>query len=285
MSSVFASQGTRRVAAQVQDLEGVRVAVWGSLPQDSTTAFHALFEWMNAEVITVNSEDVRQGALDDVDIFAVPGVSEGGTVTLLQEEGCEAVRQFVRAGGSYFGVCGGSLVPLHESVHLYEGTITTGPSVETGIALRSMTVNQESTGPDLSEEPATYEVLLWASWAITAVNVPGYVEIATYTGTPYTGMIAYTYGSGNVFLSSPHPEFEEGDDRDGVTQFDEYNDPDSEWNFLLKIARWLVDSSPDETTPSGTTGAPIEILFLAGAVGISVVAVVAVVVLWRRRVA
>ncbi len=283
MSSVFTSHGARRVEAQVQDLEGVRVAVWGSLPQDSTTAVHALFEWMNAEVITVYGEDVRDGALDDVDIFAVPGVSEGGTSTALLEEGREALRQFVRAGGSYFGICGGSLVPLLATVHLYEGTITTGPRVEASIALRSMTVNQGSTGPDLSEEPATYEVLLWSSWAINAINVPGYVAIATYTDVDLPGMIAYTYGSGNVFLSSPHPEFEEGDARDGVATFDEYNDPDSEWDFLLKIARWLVDTSPEESTGSGIQGIPIELVFLAIATGVSIVTVVALVILWKRR--
>lgn len=289
-SSVFSSHSAKRVEAQVQDLEGVRVAVWGSLPQESTTAVHALFEWMNAEVITVYGEDVRNGALDDVDIFAIPGVSQGGTSTALQEEGRDALRRFVRAGGSYFGICGGSLVPLLATVHMYNGTITTGPTVEANIALRSMSVNQASTGPDLSEEPTTYEVLFWSSWVINANDVPGYVVIASYTDGGVPGMIAYTYGSGNVFLSSPHPEFEEGDSRDGTTAFDEYDDPDSEWNFLLKIARWLVDSSPDEnpnTSTPGFTGPPVpmEILLFAGAAGISVVAVVVAVVLWRRRIA
>ncbi len=286
LSSVFTSPGARRVEAQTQDLQGVRVAVWNSTMPSSTIAVQAMFEWMNAEVINVLGQDVRDGVLDDVDIFAVPGGSEGYTSTSLGEEGREALRQFVRAGGSYFGICGGSTVPLLATVHLYEGTITTGPVVEPSIALRSMTINQDSTGPNLSEEPATYELLFYNSWVINAYNVPGLVIIANYTGTTQPGMIAYTYGSGNVFLSSPHPEFEEGDPRDGTTEYDEYNDPDSEWDLLLKIARWQVDSSPDDTTGGNTNSGipiPLEILLLAGAAGISIVAVVAVVILWRRR--
>jgi hypothetical protein len=53
-------------------------------------------------------------------------------------------------------------------------------------------------------------------------------------------MIAFESGDGRVFLSSPHPEYEEGNLNDGTDYFDRLNDPDSEWLFMLAITQWLL---------------------------------------------
>jgi hypothetical protein len=81
--------------------------------------------------------------------------------------------------------------------------------------------------------------------------------IAKYESNNKAGMIAFEYGYGTVFLSSPHPEYEEDSDRDDTTFGDELEDPDSEWDFLLRISKWLVDASSDGPTTTTTTTTPI----------------------------
>jgi hypothetical protein len=56
-------------------------------------------------------------------------------------------------------------------------------------------------------------------------------------------MIAFNYGNGTVFLSSPHPEYEEGNMKDGTDLWDLYSDPDSEWGLMLRICEWLLEES------------------------------------------
>ena len=71
----------------------------------------------------------------------------------------------------------------------------------------------------------------------------GIIPICTYTDTGFAGMIAFEYGNGTVFLSSPHPEYEEGSMRDGTDFWDSIPDPDSEWDLMLKVCQWLLEES------------------------------------------
>ena len=52
-------------------------------------------------------------------------------------------------------------------------------------------------------------------------------------------MIAFEKANGTVFLSSIHPEFEENSNRDDTDLFDEFDDPDSEWELMFSIARLM----------------------------------------------
>ena len=74
--------------------------------------------------------------------------------------------------------------------------------------------------------------------------------IANYTGTDMPVMIAYEKWNGTVFLSTLHPEFEENDNRDNSTFLDSRDDPDSEWDLMLSVSRWLIEESivPTEST-------------------------------------
>ena len=68
-------------------------------------------------------------------------------------------------------------------------------------------------------------------------------------------MIAFEYGAGTVFLSSPHPEYEENSDRDDTTFGDDLDDPDSEWDLLFRVSKWLIEASSDEPPSTTTTTA------------------------------
>jgi hypothetical protein len=171
----------------------------------------------------------------------------------------------VRNGGSYFGICGGSLFATNAVLGLFNGSYS-NPINGTEIFLTEMHVNQNSTGPDLSTEPESYWTMYWGSAFFYGTDMSNIIPICTYPSNDRPGMIAFTCGEGTVFLSSPHPEYEEGDTRDGTGIHDYLNDPDTEWNLLLKVSRWLVDDSAPQNNQDDQDGVRISTYFILGTV-------------------
>ncbi len=64
--------------------------------------------------------------------------------------------------------------------------------------------------------------------------------IARYAVTQQPAMVACRYGEGRVFLTGVHAEWEEDDDRDGVSYFDKHDDQGSDWDFMKKAVRWCL---------------------------------------------
>ena len=61
------------------------------------------------QVTKVNGAQVRAGALDGFDVGRVPRRGAGsGQARSLQAAGRDKVREFVRHGGGYLGICGGA---------------------------------------------------------------------------------------------------------------------------------------------------------------------------------
>ncbi len=223
-------------------MEDVRVAIYdgGGVLESSKIAVDNMFAWMRANVGHVNETSIQEGALADYDMLVMP--AGGGYGEYLQSGGMDIIRQFVNDGGSYFGICGGATFATALGLSLFDGEYH--PAIDGyGEFLIEMNVNRSSTGPDLSEEPESYEIFYWNSGYYSKENMSDIIPIVTYQDNDLPCMIAFKYGTGKVFLSSPHPEFEEGTDRDGVTYFDALNDPDSEWGLLLKVCRWLIQES------------------------------------------
>ncbi len=278
------------------DLDGVKIALWngrGAL-ESSVIALEHMFTWMNASVIYTNSSHIRDGGLEGIDILVFPGGSTGSYTTSLGSEGMQIVRSFVSNGGSYFGICGGSLFATRLRLELFNGSYV-GPVAGATYYMMNMSVNRESTGPDLSEEPETYSLLYWNSAYFSADDMSGIIPIVTYPSNGEPAMIAFHYDYGTVFLSSPHPEYEEDSDRDGTADFDNFVDLDSEWGLLLKVTRWLVDTSteccPIVTTTDTISGpttnttdveTPLNLYsaFIIGSIGILIVMVV---IILKRR--
>lgn len=276
------------------DLTGINVAVYNgtsALPH-SAIALKNMFDWMNAATVYVDGDGIRNATLDSCDILVFPGGSTLGYSYELEEEGRELVKDFVASGGSYFGICGGSLFGTNAGLGLFNGSYS-GAVSGTGTYLMDFTVNRSSTGPDLSSEPENYTTLYWGSSYFYGTGMADAIPIMTYQTSGEAAMIVCRYELGTVFLSSPHPEYEEGDARDGTSIFDDLNDPDSEWGLLLKVSIWLVDVAgtelPGTTTTTTTNGFPSiptdsensEFPLIIATLSIGIVAIV--VVLLRRR--
>ena len=224
-------------------LAGVSVAVYDDrgTTASSQIALEAMFRWMGADVTVIGGDDVANGALDNYDIFVAPG-------GCWCDERCEILddydimEQFVLNGGTFFGVDSGASYADSYRLGLFDGDYYADCN-GTGDKLIEMNVNRESTGPDLSEEPETYTLFYESSGYFLADNMTGIIPILTYTDTGYAGMIAFEYGNGTVLLSGPHPEYEEGSMMDNTDFWDTDPDPDSEWNFMLKVTQWLLEES------------------------------------------
>jgi len=224
-------------------LVGVSVAVYDDrgTTAASQTALEAMFRWMGATVTVIGGDDVANGALDSYDIFVAPG-------GCWCDERCEILddydimRQFVLDGGTFFGVDTGASYADNYRLGLFNGSYY--PDYNgTSDKLITVNVNHESTGPDLSEEPETYTMFYESSGYFLADNMTGIIPICTYQESEYAAMIAFEYGNGTVFMSGPHPEYEEGSLRDNTEFWDTDPDPDSEWNFMLKVTQWLLEES------------------------------------------
>ena len=253
------------------DLSDTSVAIYigAGVLGSSALALRNMFLWMNATVSVVDGFQFRNGTLDSFDIIVFPGGSAVSFRDSLQSKGLDLVRDFVRNGGSYFGICGGSLFATNAVLGLFNGSYSNSIN-GTEIYLTEMHVNQNSTGPDLSTEPESYITMYWGSAYFYSDDMSNVIPICTYPSNDRPGMIASTYGEGTVFLSSPHPEYEEGDSRDGNEQYNYMNDPDTEWNLLLKVSRWLVDASSTESSPTEGSqyGIQISTYFILGTVAL-----------------
>ncbi len=240
---ILVSSGFYIVLSRPKPLEGVRVAVYDDHGTTAASQFalEAMFRWMGADVTVIGGDDVASGALNSYEIFIAPGGCWCDERCEILDD-FEIIRQFILNGGSYFGIDGGASYATSYRLGLFDGVLYADCNGSDDYLLE-MNVNRDSINPDLSDEPESYILFYEASGYFLADNMTGIIPICTYTDSGYAGMIVFRYGNGSVFLSSPHPEYEEGSLMDGTDFWDTDPDPDSEWNLMLKIAEWLLEES------------------------------------------
>ncbi|MFA6220737.1 MAG: BPL-N domain-containing protein [Desulfomonilaceae bacterium] len=94
-----------------------RIGVYAGLgTSHSWLWFVDLFDRMSFhEIVFINENMVRDGALECLDIFAMSG---GDTIRIAEElgrDGALALESFIRRGGLYIGSCAGAYLPLKSS--------------------------------------------------------------------------------------------------------------------------------------------------------------------------
>ncbi|MFX0057412.1 MAG: BPL-N domain-containing protein [Candidatus Heimdallarchaeota archaeon] len=263
------------------DLEGIDVAIYNDSGTEGITesyiALKNMFLWMNASVDYISVDQIQQDELKNYDLLCIPGGNPFDYEYALDTIGKNNIRNFVKFGGSYFGICGGSIFGTENFLNFFHGTLIAPlPEIGLGIQMKNMTINRNSDGPDLSEQPENCTTLYWGSGYFEANHMSQIIPITFYPENSESGMIAFKYGSGTVFLCSPHPEFEENTARDGTTRFDNYDDPDSEWDLMLQVSIWLVNMSWD-MRPLIWLG------IIVGVVGIGLIITSSIYLLKRKR--
>jgi glutamine amidotransferase-like uncharacterized protein len=184
----------------------------------------------------IKGEDVRSGILDSADVVVFPGGSGSAQAKSLEPTGREKVREFVKNGGGYMGICGGSY--LATSYYPWSLNIVNAAVVDrkhwargratlrldfTPLGKQVLGVPTDSVqclyhqgpllAPDTKTDLPAYEPLSTFGTEVAENGAPKGVMIGT------NAMVRAVFGKGHVILISPHPEQTDGLDyiiRDAV---------------------------------------------------------------------
>ncbi|MHA1735124.1 MAG: BPL-N domain-containing protein, partial [Candidatus Thorarchaeota archaeon] len=265
-------------------LSGVRVAVYygdEEASRDSRIALRAMFEWMGAKVDTVTARAIIDEGFSKYDLVVAPGGWADTYIRDLGSRGIGKIRDFVADGGAFFGVCAGAYFACNNIIwegqaYAYPLDIFNGTGVGPIEAIApwptfNMTkirVNVNSTLIDLSDEQTTNWVMYYGGPYFQIPSMEDIEILATYDVNDEPAMIAFRYDEGRVFLSGPHPEWEEDSTRDNIYWVDIYDDNGTEWNMMLSVAEWLLENHISTTEPPPSINVAGLVLMVVGTVGV-----------------
>lgn len=185
---------------------------------------------LDARVLPLCPEDIREGALRGAAGVLFPGGSGKAIAKALRPEGVEKVREFVAGGGGYYGVCAGAyfansglpeyaaLMPLkhHQPWRKGKGMLKVALTEEGKKLLGAEfaefdtryncgPVFTEIAGPSADSPQKAVSIL--ANFASAVSDQEGTLR-SEMVGTP--AIIAGQWGRGRVITVSPHPESHTG---------------------------------------------------------------------------
>lgn len=263
-------------AEDYDDLSGVHVAIYEGYTSfsdprcnESKWALYHMFNWMNATVRIIDTNDINNGALYGFEIFVIPEGLGPTLESLLGDDAMQEIRTWVADGGSYIGVRGSTSLAvtrgyMEGSWETFDLALVNGTTYEVkdlpSYCITNVTINSDCFDRNHTLSLNQLEVFFRTGRYFEANEGQEIIVVGEYSHSGLPAMIASYYGEGTVFLSSPHFEYEENGDRDGTDYMDYYDDDDSEWPFILEICHWLIDASPTVRnmtwTSSVTTSTP-----------------------------
>lgn len=211
--------------------EPVQVAVFkaekgvGPSSEDLTVALGAADDF---NVIRITSDEIRAGKLADVDVLIHPGGSGGRQGRDLDTLGREAVREFVRGGGGFLGICAGAYLATNEypwSLNLIDAKVVDRKHWARGKGVVVIEFSPE--GAEFFNYEYDEMMIYYGQGPLLArrewddPDVPDYESLAIFSteiaekGAPEGVMVGNSaivrteYGKGRVFCFSPHPELTE----------------------------------------------------------------------------
>ena len=196
----------------------------GSMGLSSTELIRYVARSPELDLTLVDGEDIRNGALNGLDLLVVPGGSAWVIVGDMEPKGVENVKDFIRKGGSFIGICAGCVMLLDDEYRIASGVSMVPYSrygAYSGDAMTSMTLTDEGAKA-LGMEKGTFDV--WYSggpimfrrhaevpdakietWGLYGSNVTNEGWGAHMKGN--VSCIGGTFGKGRLAATSCHPEF------------------------------------------------------------------------------
>ena len=212
-----------------------------------------MFEWMGYTVRLVTSNDINNGGLDNFKILCVPGGDMYQYSQDISSKGKENIKDFIRDGGSYIGICGGSYFTGEKVIWqgnqlpmtplgIFPGT-TRGPVDEIAPYPQCVMCKVnivDSTHPiTQSEQDSTWIIYCYGPMFTpdtgADISILGRYDIGNQPM-----MISFDYGDGRVFIIGTHPEFEEDSERDGFPASDVWDDRGSDWELMRRAVLWCL---------------------------------------------
>jgi glutamine amidotransferase-like uncharacterized protein len=276
---LFTLSGSRGAAA----LTGADVALYNDVSapssyygawQNGVTAIKSMLTSLGYSYEMISYADLNNSPQDFSQLYKIiliPGGYAAKYNYWISKAGKARIRNFVAAGGGYFGICAGAFFAVDRTIwegteydddaglnaygeltgydlDLYPGS-GTGPM--NGIADWN-TVGYNMTAIDFDATtaalanyraaPFSEDILYYGGPYFTADAGASVEVLGTYAYNGKPAMVAFSYGSGRVVLSGPHPEIEEDADRDGVTIAREASlaDRGSDWPMTDALLLWLL---------------------------------------------
>lgn len=182
-----------------------------------------LTEEVGFRCVRVSPQEIRDGALKEVDVLIVPGGSGSLQAKNLEESGRQIVKDFVKNGGGYVGICAGSyLASSHYdwSLHLMNAQVFDREhwARGTGDVIVKLTEPGKKAFGKTQEEIDVYYGQGPLLVPDEKADLPAFEPLAHYAteiaknGAPTGVMIGTTavarsaYGEGRVLCISCHPE-------------------------------------------------------------------------------
>lgn len=204
----------------------IRVAVYadtGGSDAGPANVELSLADASTYEVTRIAAEDVRRGVLKNYDVVVQPGGSGSKQAKNLQPSGVDSIRQFVRRGGGYLGICAGAYLATSEyewSLHILNSKVIDRAHWARGkgdVVMRLTQAGKEFFG--VSSDTITLNYAQGPLMAPAGIDsLPPYRELAVFeteiakNDAPIgimlgkTAIAQSTFGAGRVFAVSPHPE-------------------------------------------------------------------------------
>jgi len=213
--------------------EPIRVAIYSGPGGSGKGAFRCLSECKYIEPQKVSPNDIQNGILQEgnFDVVLHPGGSGSGQAKAIGEKGRENVRDFVKNGGGYVGICAGAY--LASSNYPWSLNIIDAIVIERAHWARGggpVTMQLTAEGRRIIDDISEPVVVRYGQGALYAPakrdDLGDYRVLATFTtgtteknntksstggaleavmrGAP--AMVAGEYGKGRVVVISPHPE-------------------------------------------------------------------------------
>jgi glutamine amidotransferase-like uncharacterized protein len=244
--------------------------------------------------VTVTPDNVNQTDLaSTARVIFFGGGWAGGYITYLNSNGYENIRQFIRQGGGYIGICAGAYLACDKifwkpdtvtlgqwydyALNLFTGTGVgvvpgimdwtepTGCSapINKGAAMTTVLIDQQFFNASSETLPILYyggPILTPYAISQNSVQILGKYVVPGSPADGSTAMVMASYGKGNMFLSGPHPEI----------SFDNLTCrlfPNTQgWDLLHQVLQYLAPRTITDLKANGqdgpitvSTGTPVSI--------------------------
>jgi glutamine amidotransferase-like uncharacterized protein len=161
-------------------------------------------ELLDIKYNTLDENDIMEGKLGQFDFLIVPGGYTQEYMPALGEIGKEMIRNFVRDGGCYIGICAGAYI-ASERVEVPGrpeglGIIDIENIRKCGVGVRKIYLKEHPITRGLGKELEIYYQN--GPEMVASDNVEG---IATYKSGKLA-IVASSFDKGKVICFSPHPE-------------------------------------------------------------------------------
>ena len=216
------------------------------------TAAKKMFEWMGHEVFLMDADFINHKDIQHINIFYFPGGSPVPYMRNITYDGREKIRRRIEAGSGYIGTCAGGIYAAEiQTWHgrtysagllgVFPGTAAGPiPQIYQHPDIGMCQVNLNRPHQITRSDPDSLWIMFYNGPYFIPDEASMVDTIGTYEITGQVALVACEYGKGRVFLTGPHPEWEEDDDRDGVSYFEKFDDMGSDWTLMQHAVRWCL---------------------------------------------